>query len=170
MNRIVWDYLDKRMSEDGRRRRNRRTGRYMSDRASTRRDYEDERDYRDYEDERDYDDMGHDRIELTKSDMHEWKRKMMNADGSKGAHYDMQQIMQLAEKIGVRFRDFNEKEFCLTVNMMYSDYCEVVGRYIPHEKALHFYAEMAKAFLEDEDAPEGSIKLALYYHCIACSE
>ena len=187
MNRIVWDYLERRMGEDSRRRRNRRTGRYMSDRAMDRRDYEDERDYedrrrgRDYEDERDYrrdnrrdyrdyEDYGHERLELSKSDMYDWKHKLKNADGSKGAHYEMQQIMSAAEKIGVKFDDYDEKEFCIMVNVMYSDYCSVVNKYIPHEKALMFYAEMARAFLEDEDGPEASEKVALYYHCIVCDE
>ena len=177
MNRIVWDYLE-RKSGDGRRRRNRRTGRYMSDRAMSR-DYEDERDYEDYAEdrrmrhdyeERDYADARGEKLSLSKSDMHEWKRKLRNADGSKGIHYDTQQIMQAAEKIGMRFREYDEKELCMVVNMLYSDYCEVTAKYIPHEKALMFYVELAKAFLEDEDAPEGSEKLALYYHCIVCDE
>lgn len=182
MNRYVMDYLESKMGEDGRRRRSRRTGRYMSDRSMDRRDYEDERDYmderdyrrgRDYEDERDYrrdrNDYGHqEKLELSKSDMHEWKRKLHNADGTKGAHYEMQQIMQAADKLGIKFKDYDEKEFCMTVNMLYSDYCSVVSKYVPHEKAVMLYAEMAKAFLEDADAPEGSEKLALYYHCIVC--
>ena len=184
MNRMILDHLERRMGEDSRRRRNRRTGRYMSDRAMDSRDYEDERDYedrrrgRDYEDQRDYrrdnrrdyEDYGHERLELSKSDMHEWKRRMINADGSKGAHYEMQQIMSAAEKLGIKFHEYDEKEFCITVNMMYSDYCAVVNKHIPHEKALMFYAEMAKAYLEDEDGPEGSEKLALYYHCIVSDE
>lgn len=183
MNRMILDRLERRMGEDSRRRRSSRTGRYMSDRSMDRRDYEDERDYedrrrgrdyederdyrrgrRDYEDERDYDD----RIELSKADMHEWKRKMVNADGSKGAHYDMQQVMPLADKLGIRFNEYDEKEFCLAVNIMYSDYCSVANKYVPHEKALMFYGEMAKAWLEDEDGPEPSEKLAMYYHCIVC--
>lgn len=179
MNRIVWDYLDRKMGEDGRRRRNRRTGRYMSDRAMDRRDYDDERDYEEYRDERrsrrkdyedDYADYAHERLELSKSDIHDWKRRMHNADGSKGAHYEMNEIMQAAEKFNIKFHEFDEKEFCVTVNMFYSDYCAVINKYVPHDKALYLYVEMAKAFLEDEDAPEGSEKLALYYHCIVCSD
>lgn len=180
MNRIVWDYLSSKMDEDGRRRRNPRTGRYMRDRAMDRRDREESSDYEDYRDERrnrrrdydeyDYESSHHEKLELNKSDMYDWKQKMRNADGSRGAHYDMQQIVQVAEKLGIKFNDFDEKEFCMTVNMMYSDYCTVISKYVPHEKSLMFYAEMAKAFLEDEDAPEGSEKLALYYHCIVSGE
>ena len=32
------------------------------------------------------------------------------------------------------------------------------------------YTKLGKAWLEDEDAPEGSEKLALYFRCIACDE
>ena len=35
------------------------------------------------------------------------------------------------------------------------------------EKEADFYIKMAKAFLDDEDAPDGSAKLAMYYFCIA---
>lgn len=180
MNRTVMDYLTKKMhEEDGRRRRNRRTGRYMRDGETSRyvhEDHLDRRDYADrtmdgrYEDERDYRRDYGESIELSKSDMQEWKRMLVNADGSKGAHYDMHQIIQAAERIGVKFHEFDEKEFCMTVNMLYSDYCQIVNKFIPHDKSLTFFAEMAKAFLEDEDAPEGSEKLALYYHCIVCNE
>ena len=34
----------------------------------------------------------------------------------------------------------------------------------------HFNVELAKAFLEDDDGPEPSEKLALYYYCIAEDE
>ena len=54
-------------------------------------------------------------------------------------------------------------------NMLYSDYCEVLKPYIAREpeKEADFYIKMAKAFLDDEDAPDGSAKLAMYYFCIA---
>ena len=123
----------------------------------------DSRDYRkDFRDYRDY----HNAPRLTKSDMHRWKQMMENEDGTQGAHYDMQQTMAAADKLGIHFDEFDEKEFCVAVNMMYSDYCKVAKKYVAPDKELHFFAELAKAFLEDEDAPEGSEKLALYYHCI----
>ena len=175
MDRRVLDYLMRRAEEDsfdGRRRRG-RSGRYIRDRRDradyNEQDYEDRRDYDDYEDGRDYDD-GHYEMRLTKSDMRRWKHKLQNADGTRGEHYDMQQIMQVAEKLGIKFHEFNEKEFCIAVNMMYSDYCKVLKKHVSPEKELIVYAELAKAFLEDEDGPEASEKLALYYHCIANNE
>ena len=135
-------------------------------------DYRDSRDYRynrngrrDYEDGRDYRDY-HKGPKLSKTDIHHWKQMMENEDGSRGPHYDMQQVMSAAEKSDVRFEDFDEKEFCIAVNMMYSDYCKVAKKYVAPDKELMFFVDLAKAFLEDEDGPEASEKLALYFHCI----
>lgn len=119
-------------------------------------------------DDYDYDmaDYGDQAMKLTKKDIQTWKRKMMNADGSHGEHFDMQQVMSAAEKLGIRFKEYDEKELCITANMLYSDYCEVLKSLVPKDKEDIVYTKMAQAFLEDEDAPEGSEKLALYYKCI----
>jgi hypothetical protein len=127
----------------------------------------DSRDYKDYNDYARMDSRDYRKSpRLSKTDMHHWKQMMENEDGTRGPHYDMQQIMSVAEKIGVRFDDFDEKEFCIAVNMMYSDYCKVAKKFVAPDKELAFFAELAKAFLEDEDGPEASEKLALYFHCI----
>ena len=174
MNRAALDYLirradsrrDRRDYEDGRRGRG---GRFVRDR----RDYEDGR--RDYEgtmdfDDRDYDDRDMrdygDTLELSKADMQQWKQMLKNEDGTHGAHYEMSQIMDIADQHSVRFKEFDEKDLCMTVNMLYSDYCEVVKRYVSPDKELTFFVEMAIAFLCDRDGPEASEKLALYYNCI----
>jgi hypothetical protein len=77
---------------------------------------------------------------------------------------------------GRRGRDYGRdyarggRELCMTVNMLYSDYCEVNKPYVSPERECHYYVELAKAFLEDDDGPEPSEKLALYYYCIAEDE
>lgn len=193
MNKNLMDYLDRKTSGrdyDDERRGDRRDSRDNRDNRDMR-DYEDNRrgrDDRDYEDSRDYEDnrrgdsrdyeeardsrdyARRPRMKIRKYDMKQWKRNMENADGSHGEHYDMEQIMHVADKIGVKFNDFDEKEFCLTVNMMYSDYCKVIKKYMPPEKELVVCAELAKAFLDDADGPEPSEKLALYYYCIVDCE
>lgn len=148
---------------------------YDYDRDYDRRDYERGDDYArggdyrggdyDYMD-RDRDYRSHQEMKLTKEDMHRWKQKMQNADGTRGEHFDMQQIMHVAEKLGIKMNDFDEKELCLAVNMMYSDYCKVVKKYVSAEKELMMYVELAKAFLDDADGPKPAEKLALYYFCI----
>lgn len=194
MNKATLDYLmdrmdrrrdnrdmrDMRDSEDGRRRRSRdyedgyedgrrsrRTGRYIRDR----RDMRNEEDFEgrgnvDFEGSMDFND-GH-MPYLNKTDIHRWKQMLENDDGSKGPHYDMQQVMSIAEKMGIDFEkgDFDEKEFCMTVNMFYSDYCKVANKYVAPDKELAFFADMAKKFLCDKDGPDPSEKLALYFHCI----
>lgn len=175
---------DMRDYEDGRRGRSRggNRGGGRRDRRDSR-DYEDGRDYEDYEDGRDYRGRGNvdfegtmdfaDRdygksLSLSKADMHQWKQMMQNEDGTHGPHYDMQQIMSVAEKMDIDFDkdEFDEKEFCMAINMMYSDYCKVAKKYVSPDKELMFFAELAKAFLCDEDGPGPSEKLALYYNCI----
>lgn len=157
------------------------TGRYG---RRDRRDGTDSRDRRDYEDgyedgladarrgvrgsgRGDRMDGGHESpLRLSKEDMHEWKRMLENADGTRGAHYDMSQIMGVADKLDIKFDEFSEAEFCMTVNMLYSDYCHTVKKFVSQEKMLEFLACMAKDFLDDEDGPAPWTKLMLYYHCI----
>lgn len=146
---------------------------YYGDRAMVRDGHYDEeweednargRDYRDYRDYgRDYADES---IRLSKSEIREWKKMLENADGSLGEHFDKNQILNVAEKIGVHYKGYDETELCLVANVLYSDYGEALKMYIPTEKEAMAYTKMAKAFLEDSDAPEGWEKLAIYYNCI----
>ena len=133
---------------------------YRGDRARGGRDYYDDGGY-DYADEP---------MRLTKREMQEWKRRMQNADGSLGEHFSGEQIKNMAEKLGVRYNGYDEKELCMTVNMLYSDYCEAMRMIVPPDKELMTYVKLAKAWLEDEDAPEGGEKLALYFRCILDDE
>jgi hypothetical protein len=173
MNHIVMDYLTRKMKDErdyaerdyaerdyAPRRRDRR-GRYMRDRL----------DHGDYDyDERDYDDYGHrEPLHLSKADFHKWKKMIENDDGTKGPHYDSEQVNHIAQKLGIKFNEFSEKEFCMTVNMIYADYGHVIAKYVPPDKELQACAEFALAFLDDVDGPDPSEKLALYFHCIVCS-
>lgn len=169
------DYRDDYESDSRRGVKGTGRGHYRRDRRD-RADYEsDSRGYRrgsiEYENDGDYADYGehHEPLHLTKSDLKHWKHKLENSDGTKGEHYDMQQIMSAAERLGIRFNHYDEKEFCMAVNMMYSDYGHVIKKHMSPDKELMCCAELAKAFLEDPDAPDASEKLALYYHCIVCS-
>ena len=167
-NRDNRDYRGSRMSrdyndyEDDYRRGRRSTRDYTSDNEDGR--YMDFRSDSEY-DGNDYHNYKH--LKLSKADIMKAEQKLHNVDGSHGPHYDYQQIMQVAERLGIRFDSFTEKEFCLCVNMMYADYIMVIRKYTPPEKELMCCAEMAKAFFDDPDGPEPSEKLALYFHCIA---
>ena len=82
----------------------------------------------------------------------------------------MHQAEEAASKLGIRFDEYSEKEFCMAMNMLYSDLCEVCRANVSPEKEAHYYAKMAQAWLEDDDGPPPSEKLALYYYCIADDE
>lgn len=134
-----------------------------------RQDYE--RDYRDYErydqPRRDY---GSHSVKFSREDAEEWKHKMQNEDGTVGEHFRQEQIKRVAEQQGINIDELGGMDvFCLAINMMYSDYCNVARKY--GTDRIEFYADLAKAFLKDKDfdgSPEE--KLYLYYRFIVDDE
>lgn len=93
---------------------------------------------------------------LTREKAVEWVHRMQNEDGTVGAHWAVESTNA--------YRPESISEWCwyAAMNMVYSDYCAVANKYgvgVPE-----FYADLAKAFLFDEDAGAPSEKLAAY-HC-----
>jgi hypothetical protein len=113
-------------------------------------------------------------MHLKKKDMMKWKKDIQNADGTRGEHFGMEQIEKAAQQLGIKYEGYDEKELCMTVNMLYSDFCEAIKMIrpdLPPEKEVVAYTKLAQAWLEDKDAPvDGSEKLALYYWCIVNDE
>ena len=105
-------------------------------------------------------------LRLTKADIKHWKHMLKNGDGSTGEHFTMEHMREVIHHIGANFEEYDEMELCMTANMLYSDLCEALRPMVPKEKEAMVYANMAKDWLEDDDGPEGSEKLALYYYCI----
>jgi hypothetical protein len=137
------------------------------------RDYGDdyaERDYGDYGMDygmRDYGEMEYGK--MSHKDIENWKRHMKNQDGTMGEHFKKDQVMQAARQIGVNPEEYGEHIFPLVMNMMYSDYCAVAKKFGLDRP--DFYAELAKAFLNDKDfSGEPEEKVWLYYQCIAAPE
>ena len=97
---------------------------------------------------------------LTKSGAEMWVQHMQNSDGSSGAHWDYNQTEQVRQQKGYKCEPV---AFYAAMNMMYSDYCQA-ARDIGCN-TVDFYAAMAKAFLEDADAPED--KIERYAECVA---
>lgn len=96
---------------------------------------------------------------LSREDAKEWMSVIKNADGSNGARWSIDQTNKFLEKIQL---DYAPHEFWVTMNMLYSDYAKVAKKYGVDNP--EFFACMATAFLEDDDAVED--KLAIYYDCI----
>lgn len=78
-----------------------------------------------------------------------------NDDGTKGAHWSVEETTNVAKTIEIPFDNFNEYDWCYVMNMVYSDYYKTGGT------STSFYADLAKAFLLDKDAPKG--KALKYY-------
>ena len=101
--------------------------------------------------------------------MRRWGEMLVNADGSEGMHFEKRMLKERIKHMDDDMEGYTEEDLCMAANMLYSDYCEVLKPYISREpeKEADFYLKMAKAFLDDEDAPNGSAKLAMYFFCIA---
>lgn len=85
-----------------------------------------------------------------------WMRNIHNADGSVGAHWPLDHVKQVMAQKAIML---DPLAFWVTMNMMYSDYYCVAKDM--NMNNIGFYSEMAKAFLDDEDAVKD--KLAAYY-------
>ena len=94
-----------------------------------------------------------------KSTAEEWTKKMKNSDGSTGAHWDMAQTEDVRKQHGYTC---DPAEFYAAINMCYSDYYKLAKDF--NLNNTDFYARMAHAFLDDEDAGEN--KIAKYYDCV----
>lgn len=82
--------------------------------------------------------------------------RLENADGSRGAHWGAREIADYATSHGWKpSTRANEWDFAYAMNMAYSDYRGVIP------DSTESYFRVAKAFLEDKDAPEG--KAYLYW-------
>lgn len=128
------------------------------------------RDYADYGMDygmRDYGEMEYGK--MSHKDIEKWKKHMKNQDGTMGEHFKKEQVMQAARQIGVNPEEYGEHIFPLVMNMMYSDYCAVAKKFGLDRP--DFYAELAKAFLNDKDfSGDPEEKVFLYYQCIAAPE
>lgn len=108
-------------------------------------------------------DYGEPTERLNDQDMMEWEQNLRNKDGTVGKHYTLEQIRPVAQKLGVQFDGYTDKEFCMALNMLYSDNCAYVKHYVTPDKELMYYVEATKAWLEDDDGKRGWEKLASYY-------
>lgn len=83
---------------------------------------------------------------------------MVNDDGTKAPKWTVAETTNVAKSSGILFKTFNEYDWNYTMNMIYSDYCTVLG------DSVVSYVKMADKFLNDKDAPEG--KALRYAMCM----
>lgn len=99
----------------------------------------------------------HEPEEFTDELAEKWVKSMKNKDGTKGAHWNREQTKQVMKHMGVQ--GIEPHEFYAVMNAMYSDYCAAAKKF--GVDTSEFYGELAKAWLQDEDAVED--KAAAYY-------
>ena len=103
---------------------------------------------------------------MSKKDFEKWGKMLENEDGTRGEHFKKEQAEQIAKQMGIDVHSLGGAEvFAMTMNMEYSDLCNVARKYGVDRP--EYYADLAKAFLHDKDYkgnPEE--KLWLYYKCI----
>lgn len=97
---------------------------------------------------------------MTKEEAERWVQSMKSSIGTRGQHWTLEQAKQIMTRHGYQH---DPTEFYVALNMMKSDYSKAAQK-VGADKE-EFYAAMADAFLDDEDANED--KLALYHHYIA---
>lgn len=98
---------------------------------------------------------------FTEDDARRWTEHMENDDGSMGAHWTLEQTTAVANSIGVHVDPWI---WFAALNMEYSDNFEVAQKYGLDRP--EYYADLAKAFLFDEDGGGPEAKIAGYYHGI----
>lgn len=98
---------------------------------------------------------------FTEDDARRWTEYMENDDGSMGAHWTLEQTTAVANSIGVHVDPW---VWFAALNMEYSDNFEVAQKYGLDRP--EYYADLAKAFLFDEDGGGPETKIAGYYHGI----
>lgn len=81
--------------------------------------------------------------------------KMVNEDGTIGPHWGVSEIENYAKGRGMTGGNYNEYDLAYVMNMIYSDYYGAVP------DSTDNYFKLARAFLNDKDAPEG--KAYLYW-------
>lgn len=86
----------------------------------------------------------------------EWTAGMVNADGTKGPHWTLEQTTDAMKKHGV---DCDPVEWFAVMNSLYSDYCEALKK--NNASTMETYVCLAKAWLDDDDAIEN--KAAAYF-------
>lgn len=98
---------------------------------------------------------------LTREKAEKWVQSMRSGD-HRGGKWKFDEIRQYASNYGVTGEQ-KVIDFFAVMNAMYSDYHKVAKKFGVDK--TDFYAELAKAFIDDEDAVDG--KAAMYYECIA---
>lgn len=100
---------------------------------------------------------------LSEKEISKWKKMLMSEIDDKEKQFLKEDtILRRAEEMGIKFKEFSEDEFYVTVIMVFSDFSKALGTMNPD-----MYIKLAKYWLCDEDAElQYGEKLAAYYDAI----
>lgn len=80
---------------------------------------------------------------------HEAVDAMLNDDGSKGPHYDLDKVKELIKEFKVDLGENNLYDYAFVCNMVFSDFSKVIG---DKDKDI---VDFANAWIFDEDGAAG---------------
>lgn len=97
---------------------------------------------------------------LSKETAREWVESMENEDGTRGAHWSMEQTEKVRKQKSL---NCDPVEFWVAMNATYSDLCRLAKKF--NVNNMDFYVDYVKDFwLNDRDAVAD--KLAAYYEAV----
>lgn len=101
---------------------------------------------------------------LTREQAREWVNGLIGTDPAHmhGGKWSMEDTKPFAQRFGIMDEE-GELEFYVIMNAMYADYYEMAKKYNQQNNPM-FYADMARAWLHDDDAAPG--KAVRYYEYI----
>ena len=95
-------------------------------------------------------------LKMTRKMAEQWTEGMENADGSKGARWDYEEVKKAMDEKHI---ECDPNEMFAILNAVYSDYSAVAKKFGVDK--LDFYLELAKAWIDDKDAVPN--KATMYY-------
>lgn len=94
---------------------------------------------------------------LSRGEAEDIASRLINQDGSRGAHWNYDAFKSVVESLGGRISDepyYNCWSLWVVMNMLYSDHHRSVSSYIPKDKEPYFFYAMAVEKLKDIDRPK----------------
>ena len=83
--------------------------------------------------------------------------KLINQDGTKGAHWDYETFKNAVESLGAKMKDepfYNCYALWLTAQMLWSDHHKSASEFVPKDLEPRYFYNMAVEKLTDADRPK----------------
>lgn len=130
-------------------------------RGSGRRDRNSGQDFDDFDDD-DYEKH----LQLSNKVKAHWLKNMQDKFGSKGPKFSKEEVLNIADKMDVNYKNFTPSDLYVVTNMLYSD-CTTMRPLISQDKEAWYWVSAAVEWLEDKDSNlKGSEKLVSHYYNI----